>query len=126
MNQTEFPFTPLMVAETIQSYNFVVREINKLLEEINKSFEEKKKLREKEDAKIIEAVEEKISALNEKLFSFSILRSFFLSLQEEQSSNALTAHHEKNLLSGLRRFRASRRVRFRWRHYHWIFPFVFF
>ena len=43
-----------MEAETIQSYNFVLREINKLVEEENKLFEEKKKLREKEDAEIIE------------------------------------------------------------------------
>ena len=32
-----------MEAETTQSYNFVVREINKLQEEINKLYEEKKK-----------------------------------------------------------------------------------
>jgi transposase len=76
----------LMVAETMSSYNFVVREINKLVEEENKLFEEKKKLREKEDAKIIEGIEEKISALYEKLYSLSYFEKLF-SLSSEREKN---------------------------------------
>ena len=75
-----------MEAETVSSYNFVVREINKLLEEENKLFEEKKKLREKEDAKIIEMKEKEIAALKEKLYSLSYFwKLFFLSPEREKN-----------------------------------------
>ena len=66
-----------MEAETVSSYNFVVREVNKLQEELNKLFEEKKKLREKEDAEIIEAKEKEITTLKEKLYSFSYFWKLF-------------------------------------------------